>query len=97
VPQDVAVAAWWYASAAEQGEATAQYLLGLAYDAGRGVPRDVVLSQKWLILAAARADRHQRDIYLRIRDAVATKMSRAQLHLAQSLAVTWTPAPPITT
>lgn len=97
VPQDFAVAAWWYGCAAEQGNANGQYLLGLAYDKGRGVPRDVVLSQKWLILAAARADRQERTIYARIRDAIATKMSRAQLTLAQQLALQWTPTTPAKT
>lgn len=94
VPQDFAVAAWWYGCAAERGDANGQYLLGLAYDKGRGVPRDVVLSQKWLILAAARASAEERSIYIRIRNAVATKMSRAQIALAQQLALQWTPTAP---
>lgn len=93
LPQDFVVAATWYCYAAEQGNATGQYLLGLAYDKGRGVPIDVVLSQKWLILAAARANRRERDVYIRIRDAVATKMSIAQVALAQQLARQWVPAP----
>lgn len=91
VPQNYLAAANWYASAAEQGEATAQYLLGLLYDKGHGVPRDVVLSQKWLILATARANRRERDVYTRLRDAVATKMSAAQLATAQRLAIEWAP------
>ena len=93
VPQDFELAAMWYTRAAEQGEPTAQYLLGMLYDKGRGVPMDVVLSQKWLILAAAGAGRGERDTYVRIRDAVATKMSRSQVALAQQLAREWTPAP----
>lgn len=94
VPQDFVVAAQWYGCAAEQGDATAQYLFGLAYDKGRGVPRDVVLSQKWLILAAARASKQEHDTFTRIRDAVASKMSAAQLALAQEKAILWMPAPP---
>lgn len=95
VPQSYVAAANWYASAADQGEATAQYLLGLAYDKGHGVPKDVIYSQKWLILAAARAARHERDVYTRVRDAVASKMSPAQLAVAQRLALEWVPAPPL--
>ncbi|MEP9354068.1 tetratricopeptide repeat protein [Xanthobacter sp. KR7-65] len=95
VPQDFTAAATWYNCAAEQGEATAQYLLGLLYDKGRGVPRDVVLSQKWLILAASRASKRERDLYTRIRDAVATTMSIAQRTRAQELAMAWIPAPRI--
>lgn len=94
VPQNFEIAAMLYTCAAEQGEATAQHLLGLLYDKGRGVPRDVVLSHKWLILAAARAGRRDRDAYVRIRDAVATKMSESQRALAQAMATAWTPAPP---
>lgn len=91
VPQNYLAAANWYACAAEQGEATAQYLLGLLYDKGHGVPRDVVLSQKWLILATGRASKRERDVYTRLRNAVATKMSPAQLATAQRLAIEWAP------
>jgi TPR repeat protein len=93
VPQDFVRAAMWYACGAEQGDPMAQYLLGLLYDKGRGVPEDVVLAHKWLILAAARAERRDRDVYMRVRDAVATKMSIAQIALAQQLAAQWVPAP----
>ncbi|MFG1393037.1 tetratricopeptide repeat protein [Xanthobacter agilis] len=94
VPQDFAVAAWWYGCAAERGDANGQYLLGRLYDKGRGVPQDVVLAQKWLILAAARSGRPERETYVRIRDAVASKMSRAQITLAQQLALQWAPSAP---
>lgn len=93
VPQDFALAAMWYACGAEQGDPAAQYLLGLLYDKGRGVPMDAVLSHKWLILAAARTNRRDRDVYIRVRDAVATKMSAEQIALAQELASQWTPTP----
>ncbi len=95
VPQDFAVAAWWYGCAAERGDPSGQYLLGVLYDKGRGVPRDAVLSQKWLILAASRAGRQERETYARIRDAVASKMSRAQINLAQQLALQWSPSAPM--
>lgn len=95
VPQDFAMAAGWYGCSADQGDATAQYLLGLLYDKGRGVRLDVVQSQKWLILATAGASHSQRDTYMRMRDAVAGKMSRAQLALAQQQALAFLPAPPV--
>lgn len=95
VPQDFAMAAGWYGCSADQGDATAQYLLGLLYDKGRGVRVNVVQSQKWLILAAAGASPGQRDTYTRMRDAVAGKMSRAQLALAQQQALAFVPAPPV--
>lgn len=58
-PQDYVLAAEWYIRGAEQGDPAAQYLLGLMYDKGRGVPQDAVLAHKWLILAA-RANRAPR-------------------------------------
>ena len=40
VPEDDGQAAFWYRKAAEQGDAKAQYNLGVMYDNGRGVPED---------------------------------------------------------
>jgi uncharacterized protein len=92
VPQSYAAATDLYRRAAEQGDAFAQNRLGLSYDKGHGVPLDLVLSYKWLDLAAARAPRRQRDFYLRLRDAVASKMSLDQVVEGQRLALTWTAA-----
>jgi len=89
VPQDFEVAAELYLLAAERGDTTAQYLLGLMYDKGQGVGRNEILAYKWLNLAAARALKREREYYIRLRDAVASKMTRAQVAEAQSLAVEW--------
>jgi len=89
VPQNYTAAADLYRRAAEQGDAFAQSRLGLSYDKGHGVPQDFVLSYKWLNLAAARAPRHERDFYLRLRDAVASKMSAQQIVEGQKLALIW--------
>jgi uncharacterized protein len=91
VPQDYVLAVMWYERGAEQGDPAAQYSLGLMYDKGKGLLPDVVIAHKWLILAAARAGRRERDTYIRLRDAVATKMSHAQIGLAQGLASEWVP------
>jgi TPR repeat protein len=40
VPQDYAEAVKWFRKAAEQGNAMAQYNLGIAYANGQGVSRD---------------------------------------------------------
>ena len=37
---------------AEQGDAEAQYLLGVMYDYGRGVPEDAAEAVKWTLKAA---------------------------------------------
>jgi TPR repeat protein len=81
------VAVDWYLRSAHQGDPEGQYLLGLMYDKGFGVDLDVVLAHKWLNLAAAHAPLRSREDFLRIRDAVASKMTRAQLDLAHQLAV----------
>jgi uncharacterized protein len=89
VPQDYAAAADLYRRAAEQGDAFAQSRLGISYDRGHGVPYDLILSYKWLDLAAARASRRDHDFYQRLRDAVASKMSLSQVEEGQRLALIW--------
>jgi len=89
VPQNYIAAADLYLRAAEQGDAFAQSRLGLSYDKGHGVPLDYILAYKWLNLATARAPRRERDFYQRLRDAVASKMSLAQVVEGQRLALAW--------
>jgi uncharacterized protein len=91
VPQSYDVAVDWYLLSAEHGDPTGQYLLGLMYDKGFGVTPNVILAHKWLNLAAAHTPRPNLENVLRLRDAVATKMTRAQLDLAQQLAVDFVP------
>jgi TPR repeat protein len=91
VPQSYDAAADLYLRAAAQGDAFGQSRLGLIYDKGHGVPQDFVLSYKWLDLAAARATRRERDYYIRLRNAVASKMSPGQIADGQRLALIWAP------
>lgn len=91
LPQDFILAAKWYSRAAEQGEPHGQHFLGLLFDKGRGVPEDLVESYKWLNLAAARAGRRDRDHYIRMRDAIASKMDRYQIAEGQRRARLWRP------
>jgi uncharacterized protein len=91
VPQDYTQAAIWYRRAAEQGHPGAQYELGLLYDKGKGVPVNVIQAEKWLILAAAAAPRAAADDYIRMRDAVRTKMMLGDLAQARMEALAWRP------
>ena len=91
VPQNYGLAIYWYRRAAEQGNAVGQHLLGLMYDKGFGVPPDYVLAYMWLNLAAARTKGDVHEDNIRLRDAVAGKMSLGQLADAQYLAVNWVP------
>jgi uncharacterized protein len=83
VPQDYVLAAMWFSRAADQGHAGAQYMLGLMYDKGHGVPRDHIEAHKWLNLAVAGASRRDREFWVRIRDAIASKLTPAQVSQAQ--------------
>ena len=91
VPQAYDAAADLYRRAAIQGDPFAQSRLGLIYDKGHGVPQNVILSYKWLDVAAARATKRERDYYLRLRNAVASKMSSDQIIAGQRLAFSWAP------
>jgi uncharacterized protein len=93
VPQSYDAAAELYIGAAERGDPTGQHLLGLMYDKGHGVERDYVEAYKWLSLAAAAAPPRDREPYLRIRDAVASKMSLPQVMEGQRLALDWRQRP----
>ena len=52
VPQNDKTAAQWYRRAAEQGNAEAQFNLGLMYFNGRGVAQDYKVAAQWYRRAA---------------------------------------------
>jgi TPR repeat protein len=87
VPQDQAAAASWYRKAADQGVANAQNSLGTVYFSGHGLPLDYVHAHAWFDLAAERGNKDA----ARNRDAVAAKMTPAQIAEAQKLAHGWKP------
>ena len=89
VPQDYFLAAKWYQSAATQGHGGAQFELGLLHNKGQGVTEDYVLAYMWLNLSASQAVGEDRDFKVRIRDSVASKMTAAQMALAQQMAKDW--------
>ncbi len=91
IPQDDAEAAKWYRKAADQGIAGAQYNLGAMYADGHGVPLDYIEAYKWLSVAASRFPVEKRDVAVRMRDLLATKMTPTQVAEAQKLAREWKP------
>ena len=91
VTQDYVIAAGWLHEAAEQGEPTAQFLLGLLFDKGYGVPKDWVEAEVWLNRAAANASPKQRAYWIRVRNAVAQKLTLDQIAEAQRRASDWAP------
>ena len=70
---------------AEQGDANAQYNLGVFYDNGLGVPQDRIRAYMWLSLAAMQG----RERAAAFRDLIARLMTPGQLAEAQKLASEW--------
>lgn len=93
VPQNFIVSAAWYRCASHQGLASAQYMLGLMYDKGQGVPQDYVIAYTWLNLAVVGAGPERRQ-WVRVRDAVASKLTLLERTQAQQLALAGPPPQP---
>jgi len=89
VEQDDAEAARWFRRAGEQGEPRAQASLGFSYALGKGVPLDYVEAYRWLDLAVVRSSGENRELFQRNREAVATKMTGAEVINAKRLARDW--------
>ena len=86
---DYATAVRLWRPLAEQGNAHAQYNLGAMYASARGVPLDLVQAHKWISLAASRlsaSENDKRGEAIKNRDAIAAKMTPAQIAEAQKLA-----------
>jgi len=70
---------------AEQGNAQAQFNLGMMYYKGEGVPQDKVMAHMYINIAAAKGGKeavHNRDI-------ISKNMSLSQIEKAQDLAREW--------
>src|SRR5512135_1758274 len=85
--RDYATALRFIRPLAEQGDANAQYNLGVFYDNGLGVPQDKVRAYMWFSLSAAQG----REGAAAFRDLIARLMTPAQIAEAQKLAREWKP------
>ena len=90
VEQDFIQALRWLHSAADQGLLDAQFALGNIYAGGSGITKDLVQAYMWFDIAAA----HKGDDWLRPiagsnRDAVAARMTPAEVSEAQNKVVDW--------
>ena len=72
----------WCRLAAEQGNATAQFTLGLMYALGQGVLKDSVLAYMWSNIAGANGNASAR----KLRDSLERDMTRAEVSRATELA-----------
>ena len=82
---DYATAAQWFTQAAGFGLADSQFNLAVLTESGLGVEKDAVQAATWFILAGQGGDKEA----IRRRDAMKTKMDKADLARAEHLAKTW--------
>jgi TPR repeat protein len=61
MPQDFNRAYTLAREAAEQGELTGQYLLGMMFFSGKGVPQNAGESLKWMQAAARQGESHAQE------------------------------------
>jgi hypothetical protein len=80
--RDYQSAARLYGLAATQGNAYAQYNLGLMYANGVGIAKDYIRADMWLTLAAASSDQK---VAYSILELVAARMTAGQLQQAQAM------------
>jgi len=85
LPRDAVEGTRWLRLGAEQGNVYAQSNLGLRYLNGQGVPQDYIQAHMWFNLAGASGNAEG----IKNRDAVARKMTPAQIADAQRLAREW--------
>jgi TPR repeat protein len=87
VSQDYRQSVQRYLKSAEQGNAAAQFNLGLLYDNGLGGSQDYVEAHKWENLAAARAPGADQKRYADARDTLAMKMTQPKSRKHRSVRV----------
>jgi TPR repeat protein len=91
VARDYAEALRWWRSAAELGLLDAKLALGNIHAGGTGVARDNILAYKWYELATLQSgDDWLRGIARSNRDAVAARMTLADISKARRLVGEWT-------
>jgi uncharacterized protein len=71
VQRDDRQSLYWFRQAAEAGQPTAQFFLGMQYLYGRGVPRDLAQAYSWCDIALANGYSQS----LSCREMVARKMT----------------------
>jgi hypothetical protein len=96
VAQDEANAAFWFGKAAAIGYGDSQLSLGRQYAAGIGVAQDNIHAYMWLTLAGdgfPQPDAVRLAAAMRERDAIAARMTPADIATAENLVAAWRPAP----
>ena len=86
---DTGQAVGWFRKAAEQGDTSAAFNLGVMYANGTGVPADPVEAYRWLSIVAARASGDEQTRGANALKVVAAALSPAQLDDARARAGSW--------
>ena len=90
VAQDYAEALRWWRKAAELGVIDAQFALGNLYAGGSGIAQDNILAYMWYSIATLQTgDEWLRAIAGSNRDALAPRMTPADIFNAQRLVTEW--------
>jgi len=89
VSQSAMQAFQWFRKAAEQGPADAQFNLAMAYFNGAGGEVDFVEAFKWFAIAASHSTGVTLQQYANSRDAIATRLTPAEVADAQKRAQDW--------
>ncbi len=92
VERRCAIAPKWFQKAAAQGHEVAQFVAGVMYATGKGVPQNFIEAHVWINLAASRATGDYQKQFADWRDQVAKSMSPQQVAEARQRARDWKPA-----
>jgi uncharacterized protein len=76
----------WYWLGAGQGNAEAQFILGVMYEQGRGVPRRLLRAHMWFNLAASQSSDENGKLAINNREIATRRLTGAQLFQAQEIA-----------
>ena len=76
-----------YRKKSESGDSEAQKMLGICYERGEGVPKNVILAYKWYELSASQGNQEAS----KAKEALSVKMTPAEITEAQRLSKEWTP------
>ena len=91
VAKNYKLAKKWFVQAAEMGNGTGQYSLGIMYRNGNGTPRDNLKAHMWLSISAKSSGLSSA---VRYRDRVAKKLTVTQLEKSKILVDQWLAAHP---
>ena len=79
LPRDLVEAQRWYRAAANQGDPFAEASLGIFYNAGKGVPRNLVLAFMWFDRSASHLTGADKESVLEMRDSVGRRLTPEQI------------------